>query len=150
MTARAAELLGNIAGVLADGTPTVSRARAGAGAVVGDAASSPAPFAATASAACASACAADDACVAWDFAAAANASSACRFFATLLSFAPSENPDACAGHKGFKRAGVSAAIYTGSTDIETECDGFYTYDRRELKYDGDAIRSAAAALLAPL
>ena len=75
---------------------------------------------------------------------------ACRFFGTLLSFAPNDDAEGRAGHKGLKRAGVSAAIYTGSTDIETECDGFYTYDRRALKYDRDAVTAAAAALLAPL
>ena len=70
--------------------------------------------------------------------------------ARTASFAASDDAEARAGHKGFKRAGVSAAIYTGATDIETECDGFYTYDRRALKYDQDAVTAAAAALLAPL
>ena len=147
MTARMSELLGNIAGEV-DGVATVTAGLNGSFSVDGDAASTPAPFAANASDACAAACARDDACVAWDFLALGER--ACRFFGTLLGFAASDDAEARAGHKGFKRAGVSAAIYTGATDIETECDGFYTYDRRALKYDQDAVTAAAAALLAPL
>ena len=147
MTARMSELLGNIAGEV-DGVATVTAGLNGSFSVDGDAASTPAPFAANASDACADACARDDACVAWDFLALGER--ACRFFGTLLGFAASDDAEARAGHKGFKRAGVSAAIYTGATDIETECDGFYTYDRRALKYDQDAVTAAAAALLAPL
>ena len=52
------------------------------------------------------------------------------------------------GHKGFRRAGVSAAIYTGFTDIEVECDGFLTYDRRLLKYNQTDVTGATGSLTA--
>jgi len=41
------------------------------------------------------------------------------------------------------RKGLSVAIYTQLTDVETEANGLYTYDREVLKVDGP--RAAAAA-----
>ena len=38
--------------------------------------------------------------------------------------------------------GLSAAIYTQTTDVETECNGLLTYDREVLKVDGQAVRDA--------
>jgi beta-galactosidase/beta-glucuronidase len=40
------------------------------------------------------------------------------------------------------RAGCSAAVYTQTTDVETEVNGFLTYDRRVVKMDLDRIRTA--------
>jgi hypothetical protein len=38
-------------------------------------------------------------------------------------------------------AGLSAAIYTQLTDVETECNGLLTYDRAVAKLDAEAARS---------
>jgi len=38
--------------------------------------------------------------------------------------------------------GLSAAVYTQLTDVETECNGFLTYDRAVLKMDSERIRRA--------
>ena len=38
------------------------------------------------------------------------------------------------------RAGLSAAVYTQTADVETEVNGFLTYDRKVAKMDLDAIR----------
>lgn len=40
--------------------------------------------------------------------------------------------------------GLSAAIYTQTTDVEIECNGLLTYDRRILKPDAEAIAAANA------
>jgi beta-galactosidase/beta-glucuronidase len=40
------------------------------------------------------------------------------------------------------RAGCSAAVYTQTTDVETEVNGFLTYDRRAVKMDIDRVRTA--------
>jgi len=45
--------------------------------------------------------------------------------------------------------GLSAAVYTQTTDVEIEVNGWLTYDRREYKIDPDAVRAATAALYAP-
>jgi len=37
--------------------------------------------------------------------------------------------------------GISAAIYTQTTDIETECNGMITYDREVLKIEKDRVRA---------
>lgn len=50
------------------------------------------------------------------------------------------------GSKGYKKSGACTAIWTGLTDIEAECDGFLTYDRRESKYDESQIREAIEGL----
>ncbi len=73
------------------------------------------------------------------------------------------NPDKDFGYKKFKnvealtdgylhllerelipwiRAGCSAAVYTQTTDVETEVNGFLTYDRQVVKMDLERIRSA--------
>jgi hypothetical protein len=36
--------------------------------------------------------------------------------------------------------GISAAIYTQTTDVETECNGMITYDREVMKVDMDRVR----------
>lgn len=38
--------------------------------------------------------------------------------------------------------GLAAAVYTQLTDVETECNGFLTYDREVLKMDAVAVRRA--------
>lgn len=38
--------------------------------------------------------------------------------------------------------GLSAAIYTQTTDVETECNGLLTYDRAEAKIPPDVLRAA--------
>ncbi|MDN3272290.1 AbfB domain-containing protein [Streptomyces sp. MA15] len=43
--------------------------------------------------------------------------------------------------------GLSQAIYTEITDVETEANGFYTYDRRELKVDAARVKAANRALI---
>jgi len=40
------------------------------------------------------------------------------------------------------RQGLSAAVYTQTNDVETEVNGFLTYDRKMVKMDMDAIRKA--------
>ena len=74
----------------------------------------------------------------------------CTMYATMRSLVETSMKvsPAAAGHKGFVRAGASTAIYTGLTDIETECDGFLTYDRRALKYDEGRLKGAVAMLKA--
>lgn len=47
-------------------------------------------------------------------------------------------------------AGLSAAVYTQTTDVETEVNGLLTYDRRILKPDEAALREALASLFRPL
>jgi beta-galactosidase/beta-glucuronidase len=44
------------------------------------------------------------------------------------------------------KQGLSAAVYTQTTDVETEVNGFLTYDRKVVKMDMDAIRRAHADL----
>ena len=43
--------------------------------------------------------------------------------------------------------GLSAAIYTQTTDVETEANGLYTYDREVLKMDEMVIKDAVLALI---
>lgn len=40
-----------------------------------------------------------------------------------------------------RERGLSAAVYTQLTDVETECNGLYTYDREVLKVDAARVRS---------
>ncbi|MDR0352061.1 MAG: hypothetical protein LBI02_01450, partial [Opitutaceae bacterium] len=44
--------------------------------------------------------------------------------------------------KALVKDGVSAAVYTQTTDVEIEANGFYTYDRKVLKFDPAAVRAA--------
>jgi beta-galactosidase/beta-glucuronidase len=44
--------------------------------------------------------------------------------------------------KGLVKDGFSAAVYTQTTDVEIEANGFYTYDRKVLKFDPAAVRAA--------
>jgi hypothetical protein len=41
-----------------------------------------------------------------------------------------------------KDAGLSAAVYTQLTDVETECNGLLTYDRKHLKVDAKQVAAA--------
>lgn len=43
--------------------------------------------------------------------------------------------------KKLVRAGFSAAVYTQTTDVEGEVNGFMTYDRKEIKMDEQKIRA---------
>ncbi len=45
--------------------------------------------------------------------------------------------------------GLSAAVYTQTTDVEIEVNGWLTYDRRQWKIDPERVRKATAALYAP-
>ena len=36
--------------------------------------------------------------------------------------------------------GLGAAVYTQWSDVEIECNGFFTYDRRMLKIDADLVK----------
>lgn len=45
------------------------------------------------------------------------------------------------------KAGLSAAIYTQTTDVEIEVNGYVTYDRRIEKMDFDRVREAHTKLL---
>lgn len=44
------------------------------------------------------------------------------------------------------KRGLSAAVYTQTTDVETEVNGFLTYDRKVTKMDMDIVRKAHADL----
>jgi beta-galactosidase/beta-glucuronidase len=44
--------------------------------------------------------------------------------------------------KTLVKDGYSAAVYTQTTDVEIEANGFYTYDRKVLKFDPAALRAA--------
>ncbi|HET7312760.1 LamG-like jellyroll fold domain-containing protein, partial [Salinisphaera sp.] len=46
------------------------------------------------------------------------------------------------------RCGLSAIVYTQTTDVETEINGFFTYDRRVLKLDAKRMREANEAAIA--
>ncbi|MBK0866699.1 glycoside hydrolase family 2 [Saccharopolyspora sp. HNM0986] len=43
--------------------------------------------------------------------------------------------------------GISASVYTQITDVENEVNGFFTYDRKILKPDADAVREANRAVI---
>lgn len=45
-------------------------------------------------------------------------------------------------HELKESAGLSAAVYTQLTDVETECNGLVTYDREVLKVDAARVREA--------
>jgi hypothetical protein len=47
-------------------------------------------------------------------------------------------------------APLSAAVYTQTTDIETEINGLMTYDRELIKMDADKVRQANASLFQAL
>jgi hypothetical protein len=46
--------------------------------------------------------------------------------------------------------GLSAAVYTQTTDVETECNGLLTYDRAVIKVDVEKIASANRGVMPPL
>ncbi len=41
-----------------------------------------------------------------------------------------------------KKKGLAAAVYTQTTDVETEVNGIMTYDRKIIKMDIDRVRAA--------
>ena len=45
------------------------------------------------------------------------------------------------------RQGLAAAIYTQTTDVEIEINGFLTYDRKVEKMDAQAVRRAHLKLI---
>ena len=53
-----------------------------------------------------------------------------------------------AGERLVTRCGLSALIYTQTTDVETEINGLYTYDRRILKPNAASVRQANEAVIA--
>ncbi len=46
-----------------------------------------------------------------------------------------------------RNLGLSAAVYTQTTDVEGEVNGFMTYDRRMIKIDTEALKSLNAQLI---
>ena len=46
-----------------------------------------------------------------------------------------------------QRCGVSAGVYTQTTDVEKEVNGFFTYDRQVRKMDFGAVRAANLAVI---
>ncbi|MEU0536262.1 LamG-like jellyroll fold domain-containing protein [Amycolatopsis tolypomycina] len=46
-----------------------------------------------------------------------------------------------------QRCGVSAGVYTQTTDVEKEVNGFFTYDRQVKKMDFAAVRTANLAVI---
>ncbi|OAM88424.1 beta-galactosidase [Termitidicoccus mucosus] len=52
--------------------------------------------------------------------------------------------------KGLVKDGFSAAVYTQTTDVEIEANGFYTYDRKVLKFDPAAARAANLEVIGTL
>jgi len=46
----------------------------------------------------------------------------------------------------FIERGLSAAIYTQTTDVEVECNGLMTYDRKVVKIPGQQLKNAAQKL----
>ena len=49
--------------------------------------------------------------------------------------------------KAWIAAGLSAAVYTQTTDVEVELNGFLTYDREVVKMDLDALKKAHIELI---
>lgn len=52
--------------------------------------------------------------------------------------------------RGLSGQGMSAAIYTQTTDVESEVNGYLTYDRAVAKFDADVLRSLHAQLYKPV
>ncbi len=49
--------------------------------------------------------------------------------------------------KPWIKAGLSAAVYTQTTDVEVELNGFLTYDREVVKMDMDVVKEAHTQLI---
>jgi len=49
-----------------------------------------------------------------------------------------------------KNPGLSAAVYTQTTDVETECNGLMTYDRAMIKPDADTVTAANRGNFPPI
>ena len=43
--------------------------------------------------------------------------------------------------------GISAAVYTQTTDVEGEVNGLMTYDRKEIKINEAAVKKANQAVI---
>ena len=101
-------------------------------------------------AACSELCAHNSSCAGWqwNFPNNSNSPSMCMIASQIygLSLQDMTVHPAWVGSKGYKKSGACTAIWTGLTDIEAECDGFLTYDRRESKYDESQIREAIEGL----
>ena len=52
-------------------------------------------------------------------------------------------------HPMIEESGLSAAIYTQTTDVEVEVNGLMTYDRALVKMDANAVAAANKAVCAP-
>jgi hypothetical protein len=52
--------------------------------------------------------------------------------------------------KGLRALGMSAAIYTQTTDVEREVNGYLSYDRAAEKFDSEALRALHRELYAEL
>ena len=48
-----------------------------------------------------------------------------------------------------KDRGLCAAVYTQLADVETECNGLFTYDRKHLKVDAKQVAAATVFIFAP-
>ena len=46
-----------------------------------------------------------------------------------------------------KRCGISGAVYTQTTDVEHEVNGFFTYDRQVEKMDFDQVRNVNQSII---
>jgi hypothetical protein len=49
--------------------------------------------------------------------------------------------------KDLVKEGYSAGVYTQTTDVEIEINGFYTYDRKDIKVDPAAVRKANQGII---
>ena len=63
----------------------------------------------------------------------------------LFSFYNNQNREM----RALIEAGLSAAVYTQTTDVEIELNGFMTYDRAVIKFPVDAMRKSNEALRLP-
>ena len=50
----------------------------------------------------------------------------------------------------FAERGFSAAVYTQTTDVEIEVNGFMTYDRKVIKMEEDQVRKINRKVIATL
>ena len=51
---------------------------------------------------------------------------------------------------GIIRKGVSAAVYTQTTDVEGEVNGLMTYDRKIVKMDEERLRAVNQRVIASM
>ena len=48
------------------------------------------------------------------------------------------------------QSGVSAGVYTQTTDVEIECNGIMTYDRKVIKVDEERFRAINQKVIASM